>query len=65
MQGDFAGGVIDLNTKDIPTENYLTVQLGSGMNTLGTFKPYNDSKNGKKTGWDLMMEAVNYPVHFL
>lgn len=48
MQGDFAGGVIDLNTKDIPTENYLTVQLGSGMNTLGTFKPYNDSKNGKK-----------------
>lgn len=48
MQGDFAGGVIDLNTKDIPTENYLTVQLGSGMNTLGTFKPYNDSKNDKK-----------------
>lgn len=50
MQGDFAGGVIDLNTKDIPTENFVTVQLGSGMNTQGTFGPYNDSKNGK-TDW--------------
>lgn len=48
MQGDFAGGVIDLNTKDIPAENYLTFQLSTGMNTLGTFGPYNDSKNGKK-----------------
>lgn len=48
MQGDFAGGVIDLNTKDIPTENYVSVQLATGMNTLGTFGSYHDSKNGKK-----------------
>ena len=48
MQGDFAGGVIDLNTKDIPTENYLSFQLGTGINTVGTFKSYYDSKNGKK-----------------
>lgn len=48
MQGDFAGGVIDLNTKDIPTENFVSVQLGTGMNTLGTFGSYNDSRNGKK-----------------
>ncbi len=48
MQGDFAGGVIDLNTKDIPTENYITVQVGTGVNTQGTFGPYNDSKNGSK-----------------
>lgn len=48
--GEFAGGIIDLRTKDIPTENFLTIQIGTGMNTISTFKPFQDSKNGK-TDW--------------
>ncbi len=48
--GEFAGGIIDLTTKDIPTENFLNLQLGSGMNTISTFKSYYDSKNSK-TDW--------------
>ncbi|MBL7766041.1 MAG: TonB-dependent receptor [Chitinophagaceae bacterium] len=47
---EFAGGIIDLTTKDIPSENFLNIQLGTGYNTISTFKSYHDSKNGK-TDW--------------
>ncbi len=48
--GEFAGGIIDMSTKDIPNENFLNIQLGSGMNTISTFKAYQDSKNSA-TDW--------------
>jgi TonB-dependent receptor len=31
--GEWAGGLIQINTKDIPTANFLNVQLGTGFNT--------------------------------
>lgn len=38
MPGDFAGGFIQINTKDIPDENQTNVQLAFGTHSLTTFK---------------------------
>lgn len=66
LPGEFAGGVIDLVTKDIPTENFINLQLGTGANSQGTFRPYNDTKNGKKDciGFDDGTRALpgSFPV---
>ncbi|MEL7545362.1 MAG: TonB-dependent receptor [Pseudomonadota bacterium] len=34
--GEFGGGVIDLNTLRIPSENFLNVKVGTGINTEST-----------------------------
>lgn len=47
---EFAGGIIDLATKDIPNENFLTAQVGTGMNTIGTFDAYKQGATSK-TDW--------------
>lgn len=41
MPGDFAGGFIQINTKDIPDENNTSVQLGLGTHSLTTFQNTN------------------------
>ena len=33
LPGEWAGGLVQVNTKDIPTSNYLTLQIGTGFNT--------------------------------
>ena len=38
MPGDFAGGIIQINTKDIPDENKIAVNFGSQYHSLTTFK---------------------------
>lgn len=46
LPGDFSGGVIQVLTKDIPTENYLYASVGTGLNSQSTFK---DFKLGEKS----------------
>ena len=46
LPGEFAGGAILLNTKDIPDETYLHVNVSSGYNTATTFKAYQDANSG-------------------
>lgn len=46
LPGEFAGGAIMLNTKDIPEENYTSVQVSGGYNTVTTFKPYVNAASG-------------------
>ena len=48
--GEFAGGIIDLATKDIPNDNFLSTQVGTGMNTIGTFDAYKQGATSK-TDW--------------
>lgn len=50
LPGDFAGGIIQLNTKDIPDENFLSISIGTGINTQTTFQSYAEYKGGK-TDW--------------
>lgn len=51
MSGEFAGGLINVATKSIPSKNFTTLSLGVGFNTLATFKDRADYKNGK---WDFI-----------
>ncbi len=48
LQGDFAGGILQLNTKDIPDQGFLSFSAGSGMNSISTYKPYQEYKGGKQ-----------------
>lgn len=48
LPGEFAGGVIMMNTKDIPEDNYLNVQVNGGYNTVTTFKDYKTSQSGNR-----------------
>ncbi|MBK7182689.1 MAG: carboxypeptidase-like regulatory domain-containing protein [Bacteroidetes bacterium] len=50
LPGDFAGGVIQINTKDIPDENFISFSAGAGYNSQSTFKEYQTYK-GSKTDW--------------
>ncbi|MBL0356195.1 MAG: TonB-dependent receptor [Chitinophagaceae bacterium] len=36
LPGEWAGGLIQVNTKDVPAKNFLTVQVGTGFNTQTT-----------------------------
>ncbi len=33
LSGEWAGGLVQVNTKDIPSQNFFNVQLGTGFNT--------------------------------
>src|SRR4030095_1774468 len=50
MQGDFAGGQVTINTRDIPEENFMSITLGTGINTLANFNTWYQYPGGK-TDW--------------
>ncbi len=49
--GEWAGGLIQVNTKDIPAKNFFNIQLGAGFNTQTTGKDFYRESNGGKTDW--------------
>ena len=48
--GEWAGGLVQVNTKDIPSFNFLSVQVGTGFNTQTTGKDFYTYKGGR-TDW--------------
>jgi TonB-dependent receptor len=50
MPGEFAGGVITINTKAPTTKNYQTFLLGTSFNTLTTFKNF-QTYQGSNMDW--------------
>lgn len=46
LPGEWAGGLIQVNTKDVPTKNYFTVQIGTGFNTQTIGKEFYTYKGG-------------------
>ncbi len=40
LPGEFAGGVVQINTKEIPDKNTFSVALSTGLNSQSTFKNY-------------------------
>jgi TonB-dependent receptor len=40
LPADFAGGAVQIFTKDIPDENFLSFGIGTGINTQSTFKDF-------------------------
>jgi outer membrane receptor protein involved in Fe transport len=51
LPGDFAGGVINVQTKEIPDQRFFDVSVGTGYNTTSTFKSF---KTGYKSGTDIL-----------
>lgn len=50
LPGEWAGGLIQVNTKDIPSKNFFNIQLGTGFNTQTVSNSfYKDAKG--KTDW--------------
>lgn len=45
LPGDFAGGVVQVITRDVPEENFLNVTVSAGYNSQSTFK--NFTSNGR------------------
>lgn len=54
LPGDFAGGVIQVFTKDIPDENFVNLSLSLGFNTQSTFKDFisNGHSGSNMLGFD-------------
>lgn len=50
LPGDFAGGVILINTKNIPEKNSTSISVSGGYNSQATFKEFKSYKGGK-TDW--------------
>jgi TonB-dependent receptor len=46
MPGDFAGGIITVNTRDIPESNFLNLSMSTGINTISTFRPLAQYQGG-------------------
>ncbi|MDQ3073705.1 MAG: TonB-dependent receptor, partial [Bacteroidota bacterium] len=47
LPGDFAGGIIQLNTKEVPEKFFANISLGINYNTLQTFQPFYAYQGGK------------------
>ena len=64
--GEWAGGLIQVNTKDIPAKNFFTVQLGTGFNTQTTGKTFlKESQNGKTNWLGIDDGTRNLPASYL
>ena len=49
--GEWAGGLIQVNTKDIPAKNFFNIQIGTGFNTQTTGKDFFKETQGGKYDW--------------
>ncbi|MDX2172609.1 MAG: carboxypeptidase-like regulatory domain-containing protein [Bacteroidota bacterium] len=47
MPGEFAGGIININTKSIPEKNFISFSGSGAYNTLTTFKNFRTYDGGK------------------
>jgi hypothetical protein len=63
LTGEFAGGLVQITTKDIPTQNMLSFGVSIGYNTLGSFKDFTSNPRGKNEwlGFSDRGLPSNYP----
>lgn len=50
LPGEFAGGLVQVNTRDIPTKNQLNVTVSLGYNSQSTFKSFTGNQRSN-TAW--------------
>jgi TonB-dependent receptor len=50
LPGEWAGGLIQVNTKDIPSKNFFNIQIGTGFNTQTVSNDFYKAKGGN-TDW--------------
>jgi len=51
MNASFAGGYVEVKTKDIPNEDFLTVSMGTSYNDISTSKEFLTKQRGKNDYW--------------
>jgi len=47
LPGEWAGGLVQVNTKDVPSANFFTIQIGTGFNTQTAGSDFYKYKGGK------------------
>jgi hypothetical protein len=47
LPGEWAGGLIQVNTKDIPSKGFFNIQIGTGFNTQTVGNDFYKAKGGK------------------
>lgn len=47
MPAEFAGGIIQINTRSIPEKSFVSLSLGTGFNSITTFQDRKDYKGSK------------------
>lgn len=50
LPGEFAGGLVQVNTRDIPTKNQLNITVSLGYNSQSTFKSFTGNQRSN-TAW--------------
>lgn len=50
LPGEWAGGLVQVNTRDIPAKNFFNIQIGTGFNTQTASNDFYTYKGGK-TDW--------------
>jgi outer membrane receptor protein involved in Fe transport len=64
LPGEFAGGAILLNTKEVPEENFTSFMVGTSYNAQSTFKAANTSFSEKGDWLGLGTDARALPSTF-
>lgn len=67
MPAEFAGGIIQINTRSIPEKSFVALSIGTGFNTITTFQDRQDYKGSKTDflGYDNGARALSsaIPAH--
>ncbi|GAB4092943.1 TonB-dependent receptor [Flaviaesturariibacter terrae] len=70
LPGEWAGGLVQINTKDIPGNNFFNAQVGTGFNTQTAGKPFYSYKGGSldwlgvDDGFRAIPSALGTKSHF-
>lgn len=51
LPGDFAGGIINILTREIPDQNFNSISLGASYNTVSTFQQF---RSGYRSSTDIL-----------
>lgn len=61
MNANFTGGYVEVKTKDIPNQDFLTVGMGTSFNSVSTFKDFLTKQRGKNDYWGFDDGTRDFP----
>lgn len=61
MNASFAGGCVEVKTKDIPNEDFVSMTMGTSYNDITTFKDFLTRQRGKNDYWGYDDGTRNFP----
>ena len=61
LTSEFAGGIIQITTKDIPDQNFTNLSISQSYNSLTTFKPFLNQQATNKLGFGSTKMPAGFP----